>query len=575
MGGEKIYLIDCIVDVQNTFKTEWIYANKSGWEIWLRAKACYQNNFITAEALKDILLDRIVSGNLHDDRAAINEFILNLNGCFVVIIKSRSFFFAAVDHLRSIPLFYGRVADNFFVSDDAGRILSHYGVAAPNLRSSIEFILSGYVSGSDTLFSEIKQLQAGEILFFSPLNDDDISCHIIEKNISQVSPVGKRSDCTEQLESTLMRVFSRLVDSVQGRPIVVPLSDGYDSRLIVTMLSRLKVKNVICFTYAKSGARILKAAEHIARKASYPWLFVPYTKQRWQMCLNDDKTREFIKKAHNLHTLPNFQDFPAVKHLCEQGLISPDAIFVPGHTPMMYLKDQPDEASRSGVVNSILQKHYTRWDWSFKKKTLMPFLQDKIIETLPNGPSFNSLEDAVLAFEAWELRERQAKFIVNAVRTYEFFGYEWRLPLWDKELVRFWLSLPLSVREGKLPIKNLLENKNIEKSFPAKKCSQKREYLRNIKSFLAAHPVLFYIVNKFDIRPSQLLSYWTNPLAFYGVTSFWEFITSYHYNINAHSFLIRKLYAEEYNREFAQALTSYFTRSIPPLEGKSPMRGNE
>jgi len=565
----KIHLIDCIVDVKNTFKTEWIYANKSGWEIWLRAKACYQNNFITAEALKDILLKKIANCNLPDMRSVINDFVLKLNGSFAVIVRSRSFLFIAVDSMRSIPLFYGRMAEKFLVSDDAGRILSHYGIATPNLRSSIEFILSGYVSGNNTLFSGIKQLQAGETLSFNPANDD-ICCHIMEKNTGQsFATHSKHIDCAKQLEDVLMRVFSRLVDSAEGRPIVVPLSDGYDSRLIVTMLSRLKVKNVICFTYAKPGATILKVAEHIARKADYPWLFVPYTKRRWQMCLNDDNTREFIKKAHNLHTLPNLQDFPAVKHLCDKGLISPDAIFIPGHTPMMYLKGQPDEASRSGVVNSILQKHYTRWDWSFKKKTLMPFLQDKIIEILPNGPSFNSLEEAVLAFEAWELRERQAKFIVNAVRTYEFFGYEWRLPLWDKELVRFWLSLPLSVRGGKLPIKNLLENKNIEKSFPAKKRSQKREYLRNIKSFLAAYPVLFYIVNKFDIRPSQLLSYWTNPLAFYGVTSFWEFITSYHYNINAHSFLIRKLYAEEYNREFARALTSYFTRSIPPLEEKA------
>jgi len=570
-------LIDCIVDIQNMFNTEWIYAEKSGWEVWFSARVCYQNKFITAEALKGILLDQIVKCGLADIGSVINNFISNLNGSFAIIVKSPSFFLMTTDPMRSIPLFYGMRDNIFFVSDDAKRVLSHFESCVPDERASIEFILSGYVSGKDTIFSEVKQLQAGEGLAFNPLTDVD-GRQITEKTTHAGDIFASRkecSDCVEQLEDFLIHAFSRLIDSAEGRSIVVPLSDGYDSRLIVTMLSRLKVKNVICFTYAKSGARILKVAEHIARRAGYPWLFVPYTKQRWQMCLNDDKTREFIKKAHNLHTLPNLQDFPAVKHLCEQGLISPDAIFVPGHTPMMYLKGQPHEASRSGVVNSILQKHYTRWDWSFKKKTLMPFLQDKIIEILPNGPSFNSLEEAVLAFEAWELRERQAKFIVNAVRTYEFFGYEWRLPLWDKELVRFWLSLPLSVREGKMPIKNFLKNKNIEKSFPAKKRLQKRGYLRNIKSFLAAYPVLFYFVNKFDIRPSQLLSYWTNPLAFYGVTSFWEFITSYHYNINAHSFLIRKLYAEEYNREFARALTSYFTRSIPPLEGKSPMRGNE
>ena len=42
--------------------------------------------------------------------------------------------------------------------------------------------------------------------------------------------------------------------------------------------------------------------------------------------------------------------------------------------------------------------------------------------------------------------ERQAKFIVNSVRVYEFFGYAWRIPLWDRELIDFFLKVPLKYR---------------------------------------------------------------------------------------------------------------------------------
>jgi asparagine synthetase B (glutamine-hydrolysing) len=42
--------------------------------------------------------------------------------------------------------------------------------------------------------------------------------------------------------------------------------------------------------------------------------------------------------------------------------------------------------------------------------------------------------------------ERVAKFIVNSVRVYEFFGYSWRMPLWDNELIGFFSQVPLKFR---------------------------------------------------------------------------------------------------------------------------------
>ena len=47
-------------------------------------------------------------------------------------------------------------------------------------------------------------------------------------------------------------------------------------------------------------------------------------------------------------------------------------------------------------------------------------------------------EDAQDAFEVWDWQERQAKWIVNSVRNYEFYGYEWRMPLWYNEIMDYW-----------------------------------------------------------------------------------------------------------------------------------------
>lgn len=58
-------------------------------------------------------------------------------------------------------------------------------------------------------------------------------------------------------------------------------------------------------------------------------------------------------------------------------------------------------------------------------------------------------EDMANAFECWEWQERQAKFIVNSCRVYEFWGYDWRIPLWDSEMMDFWSRVPIELRIGK------------------------------------------------------------------------------------------------------------------------------
>jgi asparagine synthase (glutamine-hydrolysing) len=49
-----------------------------------------------------------------------------------------------------------------------------------------------------------------------------------------------------------------------------------------------------------------------------------------------------------------------------------------------------------------------------------------------------SREQALSACDSWDWQERQAKKIVNSVRVYEFWGYSWRIPLWDAEMMDWW-----------------------------------------------------------------------------------------------------------------------------------------
>ena len=57
------------------------------------------------------------------------------------------------------------------------------------------------------------------------------------------------------------------------------------------------------------------------------------------------------------------------------------------------------------------------------------------------------MDNGVARCEMWNAEQRQAKYIINSVRTYEFVGSRWRT-LWDYEFMDFFLRVPEELRYG-------------------------------------------------------------------------------------------------------------------------------
>jgi asparagine synthase (glutamine-hydrolysing) len=139
-----------------------------------------------------------------------------------------------------------------------------------------------------------------------------------------------------------------------------------------------------------------------------------------------------------------------------QHVLSDDAVFVPGHTGdfisgghLKYLFD-PNlwSAGPRDFKGAMVRKHYSLWADFVARKEVRAIIDcrlDEVTEGLPR----ESDEDRARMYEYWEWQERQSKFIVNSVRVYEFFGYSWRLPLWDREMMDFWrpITIPLKMRQ--------------------------------------------------------------------------------------------------------------------------------
>src|SRR5699024_2673074 len=101
--------------------------------------------------------------NINNENDMFN-LLQKARGYFSIVHISNNTLFAAVDHIRSYPLFYGYKKSTFFISDNAEWVREHLGDKDKDELAKTEFKLAGYVTGPDTLYPNVKQLQAGEML---------------------------------------------------------------------------------------------------------------------------------------------------------------------------------------------------------------------------------------------------------------------------------------------------------------------------------------------------------------------------------------------------------------------------
>jgi asparagine synthase (glutamine-hydrolysing) len=218
------------------------------------------------------------------------------------------------------------------------------------------------------------------------------------------------------------------------------------------MLKRLGVDNVICFSYGVKGNRESEISRQVAVALGYTWHFVEITKKVWYHCYHSDEIQEIERYAGNLTSLPFLQDYCAVKVLKEEGKIPNNSVFVPGHTGDMIsgghipnnIWEKPPNCSQ--FINHTFQRHYVLWKWNKKESNVLTKILQQRIQKSIGEVDVHDTESLANAIEYFNFYQRQAKFIVNSVRVYEFFGYNWRIPLWDSKLIDFFLKIPLDFR---------------------------------------------------------------------------------------------------------------------------------
>lgn len=507
------------------------------------------------------VLASIPSSDKPNFSTSLVDFVKRLNGFFAMIVRpQQGLLFAAVDRLRSTPLYYWAEGDNFFLSDDPEWILRELGNRAISSVPQTEFLLAGYVTGEETLYSNVKQLQAGEYLWVTESNGQTevkVDRYFLYQHTRPV----------QQRESELLRLhdmavdqsIARLIHYANGRTILLPLSGGLDSRLIAIKLRSHGYSNVVCFTYGLPGNAEAEISKQVASKLGFHWEFVPYTLADWKDWSQLPEWTAYSHFAQRAVSVPHFQDWPAIRFLVGNGIVPVDSVAVPGHTADVlagsYLGPQffyGQRFSASKLRDCIWIRHYALQDSRQLARMYPTLVQEtsacmrKIGSILAFDGHPMTSESAASSFERWGWQERQAKFIVNSVRVYEFFGLDWWLPLWDVEMMAFWASVPLSSRENTRLYHHYMAMIQTEEGleFPIPPRGVGHGHIqKGLRVFLNRMGVLETLKRWKQTMnaPDARAEYYGHPLAWFGIMDFPSFAAAYTGRESINTFLARKM----------------------------------
>ena len=480
----------------------------------------YSNNNIKVKGYiydeKNVIYKNENLLNYFENISTEEEFrnaISNANGIFSVIIQKDKKIMFSVDKTRTFPLLYIDNENDLIISDDSYFLRENYKNDLDNVNSD-EFLSIGFVMGEETLLQDIFQVQAGQYLIFDDNKlKKEFYFDYLTKKISTQSFDELKSEFLDILRDSIQRI----IKLANGRQIVLPLSGGYDSRTIASLLKQLNYEKILCYTYGKKNSPEVIISKKVANELGFKWFFVEYNEQTidqdFPQC---NEFQKYYKFASNHVSIFLTQDYFAVKYLHDNKIINDDAIFVPGHGGDFLggkHLGKAEIANKNNIIDIIYQKlHAPLNKRTFNNKIA---LKEKI-SSLIKVKKENIKEEFFYSIdENFNLKERQSKFIVNSQRVYECFGFRHAIPLWDSKIIEFFRVLPLKFKLNsyfyeKILLEDIFDHMNINYRKSKKMNDKTKDKIKNvIRKFLPIF--LENIIMKYKFNDMNRSSLIANP----------------------------------------------------------------
>jgi hypothetical protein len=387
---------------------------------------CYVKGWLNCSGriLKDLEAARqihiLLYGLFSED--SIAEALDKMEGNFAFIYQATDQIVASVDKVRSYPLFWGGLDNALFISNSAQMLQQELGLNNKDKdpEAVIELKMAGYVTGTRTLFQDVKQIQPGEFLWVN--SNGVIGRRQYYRFYAKRKAELKLGDWIDRLAETTQKVFQDIIDKIDGRQVWIPLSGGLDSRLVLAMFKELGYDNLVTFSYGLSGNWEAKVARQVAQDLGVRW-HPMFFRRDWSSMFFFTKIREdYFSFANNLSTVPFLPDFYGLYLLRQEKLIPDEAVIINGqsgdfitggHIPSFHKTKR--DILWAYILECIVSKHYSLWD-NLKTQKNIDRVNNRILGSLRWYKGVLTSQSAVDLMEHWEWQERQCKYVINGQR---------------------------------------------------------------------------------------------------------------------------------------------------------------
>ncbi len=426
-------------------RNRFIYKKNRGYE-WFNYKETFIKGYLILDDTDCILRGNELAKYVEERVNTVLELkklLQSSDGCFAIVKLTSERMLAAVDRARTIPIYYNLEGE--ILSDSCEEIRIILGISKNAVDSSAlyEFQQSDYVEFGNTMYSSIKQIEAGQLLY---KNNSMLKTDFYYRHLNMICNAPEEN-IRKELWNISYKTFYQIKKIIDGRPVVLSLSGGYDSRYIATMLKNVGVDNVKCYTYGKADSFEVKESKAVAEALGYEWKSVVYSDEIIADAVNDEQYFEYCNE-HD-YTL-YLQNYPAVKQLHNEGWFEPDSVFLTGLCGDMPTGNYVQPANNNLQYNlhtaavRLFNSKFTR----SKVPTLtgnyyLERYKDAISEI---GIEIKDYQSYVQAVDCIATTGQHSRCFLHMNRAHEFFGFEWLLPFWNKNLLGFWYSLPFKYR---------------------------------------------------------------------------------------------------------------------------------
>ena len=447
-----------MINIKITLNKFWKKYEKNNLKIWFKGYIYSHSIEKIIEICKDV------------KKEEVSSFVSSIDGHFTLVVQKDDLTFVAVDKIRSTPVFFTKVKNDFFIDYDPKNLvkLTEFNKLIDK-DAKLELFMSGFTIGNKTIYKKLNTLKAGEIVLFQNNNYERLQYYkyfgeILNKNFDEY---------LADLSKVTLNIFRKMLKQIGNRQIIIPLSAGNDSRLIASVLKHLGAKNVKCYSYGTKGNFEAKIAKTIANKLGYEWKFIPLTHKSEKKYYASNDYKKYLDFSETFCSLPYFQSLSTIKYLKDLNWIEKDAIFINGNTGdfisgghIRVNKEDSLESNynidlrKKNILDQLIKKHFSLWGYLKTENNLKQIKKNLWYEiTNACGDMENKYKDH-LFYEYSEFIDRQSKYVISGQKVYEYYGYHWRIPLWDDEYLFFWQKVPIDYKLKQKLYVNMLKKNN-------------------------------------------------------------------------------------------------------------------